>query len=92
MPALKEVTSRDARTQWREILDEVMTGSSDIAITRYGKPVAVIIPAEFYESVADQLEELRLGRIAEAAYSKYLANRDSALHYEELRKDILQED
>jgi prevent-host-death family protein len=63
MPALKEVTSRDARTQWREILDEVMTGSSDIAITRYGKPVAVIIPAEFYESVADQLEELRLGRL-----------------------------
>jgi prevent-host-death family protein len=92
MPALKEVTSRDARTQWREILDEVMTGSSDIAITRYGKPVAVMIPAEDYESVADHLEELRLGRMAEAAYSKYLANRNNALPYEELRKDILEED
>ena len=92
MPAVREVTSRDARTQWREILDEVMTGGSDIAITRYGKPVAVIIPAEDYESVADHLEELRLGRIAEATYSTYLANRESAVHYEELRKDILEED
>ena len=92
MPAVREVTSRDARTQWREILDEVMTGRNDIAITRYGKPVAVIIPAEDYESVADHLEELRLGRVAEAAYSKYLANRESAVHYEELRKEILEED
>jgi prevent-host-death family protein len=92
MPAVKEISSRDARTQWREILDEIMTGSSDIAITRYGKPVAVMIPAEDYESVADHLEELRLGRIAEAAYSKYLANREDALPYEELRKDILEED
>jgi prevent-host-death family protein len=92
MPAVKEISSRDARTQWREILDEIMTGSSDIAITRYGKPVAVMIPAEDYESVADHLEELRLGRIAEAAYSKYLANRNNALPYEELRKDILEED
>ena len=91
MPVVKEVTSRDARYQWREILDEVMTGSSDIAITRYGKPVAVLIPAEDYELLADDLEELRLGRIAEGVYSEYLASRESAVGYEDLRKDILEE-
>lgn len=91
MPRLKEVTSREARTNWREVLDDVIAGDSDIAITRYGKPVAVIIPAEDYRSVAHELDELRLGRVAERAYSDYLANRDSAVSYEDLREELLED-
>jgi prevent-host-death family protein len=91
MPKPKEVTSREARTKWREILDEVMTGDRDIAITRYGKHIAVLIPAEDYASLADELAELRLSRIAERAYSDYLANRDSAVPYEGLREELLKD-
>ncbi len=60
MPKNKQITSRDARQQWREILDDVVSGRSDITITRYGEPVAVLIPAEDYESLSEELEELRL--------------------------------
>ena len=91
MPKLKEITSREARTKWREILDEVMAGGSDIAITRYGKHVAVLIPAEDYESLAENLDELRLSRVAERAYSDYLANRVGAAPYEDLRKELLED-
>jgi len=87
----KQVTSRDARQQWREILDDVAAGRSDITITRYGEPVAVLIPAEDYESLAEELEELRLGRIAEGAYAEYLANRESAAPYEEFRGELFEE-
>ncbi len=91
MPKNKQVTSRDARQQWREILDDVVSRRSDITITRYGEPVAVLIPAEDYESLAEELEELRLGRIAEDTYAEYLANRESAAPYEEFRGELLEE-
>jgi prevent-host-death family protein len=91
MAKVKEITSREARSKWREILDEVMTGGSDIAITRYGKHVAVLIPAEDYASLADRLDDLRMGRVAERAYSDYLANRDSAVPYEDLREELLED-
>ena len=35
------VDSKEARTQWRTILDTA--GATDIVITRYGKPVATLI-------------------------------------------------
>ena len=91
MPISKQVTSRDARQQWREILDDVVSRRSDITITRYGEPVAVLIPAEDYESLEEELEELRLGRVAEEAYAKYLANRESAAQYEEFRGELFEE-
>lgn len=90
MPRNKQVTSRDARQQWREILDDVVSGRSDITITRYGEPVAVLIPAEDYEGLAEELEELRLGRIAEGAYAEYLANREGAAPYEEFRDELFE--
>jgi len=90
MPRVKEIASRDARRLWREILDEVKSGDSDIAITRYGEPVAVMIPAADYQALVEQLEDLRLGRIAEEKYSEYLANREAAIPYDRLRKELLE--
>ena len=91
MPKNKQVTSGEARKQWREILDDVVSGSSDVTITRYGEPVAVLIPAEDYADLAGELEELRLGRIAEGAYAEYIANRESAAPYEEFRGELFEE-
>jgi prevent-host-death family protein len=89
MPALKEVSSRDARKQWRWILDTVMTGDSDVAISRHGQEIAVIIPANDYYAIAEELEELRLARLAESIYEDYLSDRDSAKPYEEVRAELL---
>jgi len=91
MPRVKEIASRDARKLWREILDEVKSGESDIAITRYGEPIAVLIPAADYQALVEELEDLRLGRIAEESYSEYLANREAAGPYDQLREELLEQ-
>ncbi len=92
MGNVKEVSSREARQQWRDILDTVMTTDSDVAVTRYGKRVAVIIPADDYEAVAEQLEDTRLSRLAESIYSDYLENQETAMSYEDIRAELLDQD
>ena len=44
------VKSREARSRWRELLDQVLTGN-DVLIERNGKPVAVMIPVADYEGL-----------------------------------------
>jgi prevent-host-death family protein len=91
MHEIREVSSRDARKQWREILDAVMKRDADVVISRYGKPVAVLIPAEDYQEIAEELEELRLARLAEDIYEGYLERQDLAKPYEDVRTELLQE-
>jgi prevent-host-death family protein len=92
MTAVKVVSSRDARQQWREMLDTVMSGSSDVAIMRYGKPVAVLIPAVDYEALSEELEQVRMTRLAEDIYEQYLADRKSAIPYDDVRSELLNRD
>jgi prevent-host-death family protein len=89
MPTLREISSREARQQWRWVLDTVMTGNGDVAISRHGKEIAVIIPASDYYAIAEELEELRLARLAESIYEEYLSDKDSAKPYEEVRAELL---
>lgn len=91
MHKFKEVSSRDARRRWREVLDQVASGQNDVAISRYGEVVAVLIPAGDYERLADELEDIRLSRIAEEAYAEYLAEPESPASYEDLRAELLDE-
>jgi prevent-host-death family protein len=56
------VDSREARTQWRTILDAAR--ANDIVITRYGKPVATMIDYEDWLAVQEELDELRAARRA----------------------------
>jgi prevent-host-death family protein len=92
MHVVREVSSRRARAEWREILDTVMTGDSDIVISRYGKEVAVLIPAEDYRALESELEELRMTRVAEDIYEAYLADRSAAVQYTEVREELLDEE
>ena len=89
MLAVKEVSSRQARQQWRELLDTVMTGDNDVAILRYGKAVAVLIPAQDYNALVEELDELRMTRHAEDIYEDYLANRNSVEAYEDVRTEFI---
>ena len=49
-------TSEDARKEWRRILNEAERGEP-VGITRYGKPLAVVVPADWYERAVAALEE-----------------------------------
>jgi len=89
MSRLQEVASRDVRKHWRDILDTVMSTKNDIVVTRYGKRIAVIISAEDYEAVSEQLEDVRLSRLADSVYSEYLENKENAVDYEEVRSELM---
>lgn len=91
MHKIREVSSGEARKRWRELLDQVASGQSDVAISRYGEVVAVLIPADDYETLAEELEEVRLSRIAEQAYAEFLAEPDGATSYEDLRAELFEE-
>jgi prevent-host-death family protein len=89
MAEIKEMSSREARKNWREVLDTVMTGSSDVAITRYGQAIAVIIPAKDYKALANEIDELRMARMAEKIYEEYISERESAVPFEEVRNELI---
>lgn len=91
MAKIRELGSREARKEWREILDTVMSGDSDVLISRHGQEIAALIPAGDYYAILDELEELRLGRMAEGIYQSYLEGTTSAKPYEDIRDEILEE-
>ena len=89
MAEIKKMSSREARKNWREVLDTVMTGSSDVAITRYGQAVAVVIPADDYKALENEIDELRMARIAEKIYEEYITERESSIPFDEVRNELM---
>lgn len=61
----KTMDSNEARLHWRDVLDAGAKGV-DIVITRYNKPVSVVIDYEDYIALTEHLEDLRAARRAEA--------------------------
>jgi prevent-host-death family protein len=88
MPVI-EIKSSEARMNFRDLLDNVMTGDSDFMILRNGKRIAAIIPADDYAEIREDLEEIRLSRIADEAYDEYLADRESAIPYDEFSAELI---
>jgi prevent-host-death family protein len=88
---IREFGSRDARKKLRELLDIIMTGDSDVLISSHGRGIAVLIPASDYFAVLDELDELRLGRLAEKLYSNYLEEPTCVKLYEDIRDKILED-
>ena len=54
---MDQYTSEDARREWRRILNKVEGGES-VSITRYGRPLAEVVPAETAEAVAMYAEAM----------------------------------
>ena len=85
------VQSRQARAQWRTLLDEVLAGEFDVVIERNGKAVAVLIPVEDYQELQEALDDLRATRRANAAYSEYKNNPESGRPWSEVRTELVNE-
>lgn len=52
------VALTDVRDNIKAIIDEVVTTSTEYTVTRHGKPVAVILSYEEYESLVETLNIL----------------------------------
>jgi prevent-host-death family protein len=91
MKRIREYGSREARKEWREILDTIMSGDSDVLISRHGQKIAALIPANDYYALLDELEELRIGRLAEDIYESYLEGSISVKPYGDVREELLGE-
>ena len=54
--------SNEARKRWRETLDMVATRETDVLITRYNKPVAILVAYDDYLAIEESLRERRAER------------------------------
>ena len=57
--ALRTMSSEQARTQWRTLLDLASREGVDIVIERHGKATAAVISYETYQALQPALTEMR---------------------------------
>ena len=46
----------EARRQLGEIIERVRLNDEHVTVSRYGKPVAVVVPVEWYEQVSQEVK------------------------------------
>jgi prevent-host-death family protein len=85
------VSSRVARSTWRDLLDRVFVGNHDIVIERHGQPVAVLIPVADYEEIKDELEDLRSARQAALLLEGWRRDPSVSRPIEEFEKELIAE-
>lgn len=83
--------SNRARTKWRDVLDAVSTGASDVVIERYGKPVVAVIAYDDFRALKDELDDLRAARRAGIIYEEWKRDPSSARSYAEIREELVAE-
>lgn len=88
--AYQILSSEDARTRWRDILDAAGTGQ-DVVIARYGKPMAAVIPIADYDALLEELEDLRAARRAQAALDAWQEDRNRGRPYAAVREELVAE-
>jgi prevent-host-death family protein len=56
---IKTVSSEEARTNLRTVMDEVMTGEAEVVIERHGKPTVAVISYKEYQRIQKERERRR---------------------------------
>lgn len=62
---LRIMSSEQARTEWRTLLDLASQGEVDIVIERHGKATAAVISYETYQALQPALSQIRTGASAQ---------------------------
>jgi prevent-host-death family protein len=83
------IDSNEARNRWREMLD-AGARKLDVIITRYGKPVSVLIDFEDYEAIKAELDDLRAARQASAAVEAWKADPSTAMLWEDFKAELIE--
>ncbi len=89
MTAVATIDSREARTQWRTLMDGAGAGETDFVITRYNKPIATLINYDDWLALQDELEDLRVGRRADAVYQAWKRDPSTARPWTEIRAELV---
>ena len=85
------IDSRDARTQWRTLLDDTATGKADAVITRYGKPVATLINYDDWLALQEELDDLRAAQRADATIEAYRRDLSRLMPLEDFERELIAE-
>jgi prevent-host-death family protein len=56
-PATSYAQSNEVRVRWRELADAVEHKGEHVIVQRYTRPVAVVVPIEWYEQARQALKE-----------------------------------
>jgi prevent-host-death family protein len=81
------IGSREARKNWRDLLDTAYSGTADTIIERNGKAVAVLIPYEDYLDIQEALEDMRTARRVKELYEAEKAQ-PTGRSYTEIRAEL----
>jgi prevent-host-death family protein len=87
--AVETVSSREARANWRDLLDKVLTRSADVVIERNKQPVAVLIPVDDYEELQEELDNLRAARRAGEIYEEWKQDPSTARPLEDVETELI---
>jgi prevent-host-death family protein len=87
--AMTTLDSNEARLQWRGILDNA--NKEDAIITRYGKPVAVVISYDAWLGVQEELEEFRARQRVQAAIDEWRRDPTTARPWTEIQQEMIAE-
>lgn len=90
MPVIT-ISSREARTKWRDLLDAAHIGIDDVVIERHGKPIAALIPFQDYLALQEELDELRAVRRVAAAYEEWKQDPSTARPWKEIERELIAE-
>jgi len=83
------VGANEARSRFRDLVDQVSTGTTSVIIQRYGKRLVAMIPYADYEACQAAIEEQRLVREAEAELAAWRRDRSRARPYDEARAEMV---
>ena len=81
--------TREARANWRSILDAAQSGQADTVIERNGKRIAVMIPHDDYVALQEGLQDLRDARLALPELEVWKADPTTGRPYSEIREELV---
>lgn len=88
MNEIMNISSKEARQNWRELLDTVNFRKNDILINRNGKPVAVMIPVEDYNNILEALQDYRDGLEAEQIYNAWKTGEEKSYSLDSIIEEL----
>lgn len=79
-----------ARVHMRRILEEARAGR-DSVIEHYDTPTAAVIPYEDWLALQEELDDLRAGRRAQAAYEAWQRDPSLGRPWDEIKAELAEE-